>query len=97
MHITRFFQAQEIHFVNEGDFISRTDYANGYCLFAFDFTPDLCSNVNGHWNLVKHKRVRIEVRFKEALINTVNCIVYAEYDNIFEIDSSCQVSVDFGA
>lgn len=67
----------------------------GYCLFAFDLTPDLSANENTHWNLVRHGSVRIEVRFAKELENTINCIIYAEYDNILEIDASRQVIVDY--
>lgn len=84
-----------IHFLNEGNSISREKYPNGYCLFAFDLTPDLSANSSSHWNLIKHGSVRIEVRFEEALASTVNCIIYAEYDNVLEIDASRQVIVDY--
>jgi len=90
------FSGTGIHFLNEGNSISRENYPNGYCLFAFDLTPDLSANDNTHWNLIKHGNVRIEVRFEEALQNTINCIIYAEYDNILEIDASRQVIVDYG-
>jgi len=38
----------------------------------------------------------LEVRFEEALQNTINCILYAEYNNILEIDASRQIIVDYG-
>lgn len=86
-----------IHFSNQGNNISRESYAQGSCLFAFDLTPDLSANSTSHWNLVKHGSMRIEVRFAEPLVSTVNCILYAEYDNVLEIDSSRQVIVDFSS
>lgn len=89
------FSGTGIHFLNEGNSISRTDYAEGYTLFAFDLTPDLSAHCAGHWNLVKHGSLRLEVKFERALTTTINCIVYAEFDNILEIDSSRQVIVDF--
>ena len=89
------FSGTGVHFLNQGNQISRESYPNGYCLFAFDLTPDLSANECTHWNLVKHGSVRLDVRFSEALANTVNCIVYAEYDNILEIDASRQAIIDF--
>ncbi|XP_025995042.2 uncharacterized protein F54H12.2-like [Solenopsis invicta] len=89
------FSGTGIHFLNEGNSISRDDYSNGYCLFAFDLTPNLSANCAGHWNLVKHGSLRLEVRFEKALTATVNCIVYAEFNNVLEIDSSRQVIIDF--
>lgn len=89
------FSGTGIHFLNEGNSISRDDYSKGYTLFAFDLTPDLSAHCAGHWNLVKHGSLRLEVRFEKALSETVNCIVYSEFDNVIEIDSSRQVIVDF--
>ena len=79
------FSGTGIHYLNEDNSISRETYANGYCLFAFDLTPDLSANQDTHWNLVKHGSVRIDVRFDDPLSSTVNGIIYAEYENILEI------------
>uniref|UniRef100_A0ABD2XFH9 Uncharacterized protein n=1 Tax=Trichogramma kaykai TaxID=54128 RepID=A0ABD2XFH9_9HYME len=89
------FSGTGIHFLNDGNDLSRSEYPNGYCLFAFDLIPDLSTNALTHWNLIKHGCVRLDVRFAEALTSTVNCIVYAEYENILEIDASRQVIIDF--
>lgn len=91
------FSGTGIHFQNEGIEIDREAYAKGFCLFAFDLTPDLSANCFTHWNLVKHGSVRIEVRFARALNATINCVLYAEYDNVIEIDSARQVITDFSA
>lgn len=89
------FSGTGIHFLNEGNNISRASYPNGYCLFAFDLTPDQSANECSHWNLIKHGSVRIDVSFSEILRTCVNCIIYAEYENVIEIDASRQVIVDF--
>lgn len=89
------FTGTGIHFSNEGHCISREAYPNGYCLFAFDLTPDLTANCLGHWNLIKQGSVRIEVHFETPLKNTINCVLYSEYDNVLEIDSNRQVITDF--
>lgn len=86
-----------IHFSNEGNDIDRDDYPNGFCLFAFDLTPDMSAHCGTHWSLVRHGNIRIEVRFDKALTKTINCIVYAEFDNVLEIDSARQVIVDFNS
>ncbi|XP_057335056.1 uncharacterized protein F54H12.2-like [Microplitis mediator] len=89
------FSSTGIHFLNEGNTIDRFDYPNGFCLYTFDLTPDLSANSNSHWNLIHHGTVRIEVRFDKGLESTVNCIVYAEYESVLEIDASRQVTIDF--
>ena len=74
------------HFLNQGNGISRKAFAKGYCLFAYDLTPDLSANDNSHLNLVRHNSVRLDVRFHEPLTTTINCIIYGEYANVLEID-----------
>ncbi|CAG4997022.1 unnamed protein product [Parnassius apollo] len=91
------FSGTGIHFLNEGNGISCEQYAKGYCLLAFDLTPDLSANSSAHWNLIKHGSVRLEVRFESSLIQTINCIVYAEFDNIIEIDKNRNVTVDYSS
>ncbi|CAK1598876.1 unnamed protein product [Parnassius mnemosyne] len=91
------FSGTGIHFLNEGNGISCEQYGKGYCLSAFDLTPDLSANSSTHWNLIKHGSVRIEVRFESSLIQTINCIVYAEFDNIIEIDKNRNVTVDYSS
>lgn len=86
-----------IQFLNQGNNISRTEFAKGYCLMAFDLTPDLAANASTHWNLIRHGSLRVELGFAEALTETVNCIVYAEFDNIIEIDRNRNVTVDYGS
>lgn len=91
------FSGTGIHFLNEGNGISQDKYSNGYCLLAFDLTPDLSANSSSHWNLIKHGSVRLEVRFDSTLSQTINCIVYAEFDNVIEIDKNRNVTVDYSS
>ena len=86
-----------IHFLNEGLGINRYNYAAGYFLTAFDLIPDLSAHCNSQWNLVHSGSVRIELGFETAPTLTINCIVYAVYDNILEIDSTRQILTDFSA
>lgn len=80
---------------DQGNDISRDEYAKGYTLFAFDLTPDLSDA--GHFQLVKHGNLRLELHFKTQLPVTVNAIVYAEFDNIIEIDKARNVLFDYSA
>ena len=80
-----------MHFVNEGLGINRFNYSLGYFLTTFDLTPELSAHCATHWNLVRSGSLRIEVGFERALTSTINCVVYAEYDNVLEIDSTRQI------
>lgn len=89
------FSGTGVNFLNEGNGISRDKYTKGYCLLAFDQIPDLSANSSGHWNLIRHGSVRLEVRFESYLAQTINCVVYAEFDNVIEIDKNRNVTVDY--
>lgn len=88
------FSGSGIHFLNQGNSISRQSYPNGYCLYVFDLTSDLSANSDSHFNLIRHGSVRVELRFDETLTETLNCIIYAEFDSVLEIDQSRHVSID---
>ena len=80
-------------FHDEGNDISREEYGNGYTVFGFDLTPDLSEA--GHFHLIKHGNLRLEIHFSQALAETVSVVVYAEFDNIIEIDRNRNVIFDF--
>lgn len=76
-----------------GNDISRRDYGNGYTLFAFDITPDLCSG--DHFNLLKSGSLLLELSFAENLIQPIHLIVYMEFDNLIEINASRKIIKDY--
>jgi hypothetical protein len=80
---------------DEGNFITRTDYPNGYALYAYDLTPDLAEN--DHFNLSKQGNVRLLLKFAAALTRAVTVVAYAEFENIIEIDRSRNVIYDFSS
>ena len=80
-------------YMDEGNQIHRDEYAKGYTLYAYDLTPDL--GEDDHFNLIKEGNVRVDMKFSVALPNTINVIVYAEFENILEIDRSRNVICDF--
>jgi hypothetical protein len=47
---------------DEGNNISRSDYASGYALFVYDLTPDLAEN--DYMNLTRQGTVRLGLKFR---------------------------------
>ena len=89
------FQGTGKAFKDEDIDVSREDYEYGYTLFCFDLTPDL--GENDHFSLIKSGSVRVNLTFAEPLPQTVNVIVYAEFQNVLEIDRNRNVFYDFAA
>ena len=80
-------------FQDEGNDITRQDFAEGYTLFAFDITTDCCDGP--HFNLVHKGNLRVEMHFDEPLEHTVNVVVYGEFESVLEIDRNRNVVYDY--
>jgi hypothetical protein len=39
----------------------------------------------GTFQLIKQGNLRVEIHFAEALVETINVVLYAEFDNVIEI------------
>ena len=76
-----------------GNQINRSDYGSGYTAFCFDLSPDHCSA--DHFELIKQGNLRVELHFAQPLANTVNLILYAEFQNVIEIDANRNVLYDY--
>ena len=66
-------------------YIDIEDYKSGYCLWGFDFTPDQGAD----------QGLRIELQFTKSLPATVNMIVYAEFDNLIEMNELREAVTDY--
>ena len=80
-------------FQDEGNDITRQEFAEGYTLFAFDITLDCCDGP--HFNLVHKGNLRVEMHFDDPLEQTVNVIVYGEFESVLEIDRNRNVVYDY--
>lgn len=79
---------------SEGRYLTRSEFSEGYSLFLFDLTPDLCDG--SHLNLVHHSNLRLEIKFNKPLPQTISVLVYAEFENIIEINKERNILYDFG-
>ena len=79
-----------------GNAISLEQYKDGCALFAFDFTPQMDSSKVG-FELINHGNIRIEIHFATATARTLTVIVFAENDNLREINQDRNVAFDYTA
>lgn len=80
---------------DKSSIIKREDWPKGYSLFSFDLTPDF--DGEDHYALIRHGNLRLEMNFAATLANTINIIVYAEFDNIIEISSNRNIQFDYSS
>lgn len=74
--------------------VSKEEYANGYCMWGYDLTPDQGSE-EGQLHPIKTGNLRIELQFAEALAQVINVLVFAEFDNQIEINSLREIITDY--
>ncbi len=74
---------------DKGCMVEREDFPRGYAIYGFDFRPDI--GCRGHFALVKTGAVQFDIKFRQALPQTINMIVYAAFDSFMEITHSREV------
>ena len=93
---TRLFTQTGQYHPNTGNAISREQFKNGCALFAFDLTSQLDSAEVG-FELIKHGNIRIEIHFADAVEQTMTAVVFAENDNLVEINYDRQIVFNYTA
>ncbi len=75
---------------DEGNGLSRDDFGQCYTFFGFDLTPDGCC-----FHLTRKGNLRIEMHFATALEQTVNVVVYGEFEPVLEIDKGRNIIYNY--
>jgi len=69
--------------------ISRTSYAQGYTLFAFNLKPDPFADLAV--TATRNGSIRVEIKFSQATAHTINLILFSEFESLIEIDKYLNV------
>ena len=77
---------------NSGSIIKREDYSEGYAIIVADLTP---FKIGDNFDLKAEGILGIELVFRSRLAATISVLVYAEYDNVIEIDSNRNIIKDW--
>jgi hypothetical protein len=80
--------------MDDGNCVDRESYPNGYCLYAFDLSPDLSAS-ESHFSPQQQGSVRLDLGFSLALTQVVNVVVHAEYADVMEIDRHRQIVIKY--
>ena len=80
-------------FSNMGLDITRDDYPQGFTLFAFDLTPDMC-NTADYFNTVQRGTLSVDLTFDQATPEAISMVCYSDFENIIRIDSERNVIYD---
>ena len=78
---------------DEGNELSRDDFGQGYNFFGFDLTPGGCDG--GYFHLTRKSNLGIEMHFATALEQTVNVVVYVEFEAVLEIDKGRNIIYNY--
>ena len=86
------FDATGISACDMGSIISPKHFAEGSTFFAFDLTPDECAG--RHLHTRDTGWLDVEMQFKNALVKSVNVLLFAVFDNVVFIDKHNKVTMD---
>ena len=75
--------------------VAREEYVGGYTLLCFDMKPDFgeCD----HFSLIKIGSERLGITFGAPLVQTINAIVFAKFQNVLEVNRHRNVFYDYSA
>ena len=76
---------------NNGNDISRDEFANGNAIFAFDLTADMCGS-SSHFN---NGNLAVDIKFSTPPTAAVSLVCYGEFENLIQIDSERNVIYDY--
>ena len=80
-------------YANTGLDISGEDYANGYTLYAFYLTPDMC-NTTEYFNTVQRGSLSVDITFREQTKVPIAMVCHGDFESIMRIDSERNVIYD---
>ena len=87
------FHATNTYYNNKSVNISLSEYSKGYTLWGFDLSPDQCKE--DFFQKPETGNIKLEVRFTNPLRNNVTCLVYADFNDILEIDKNREITLKY--
>ena len=88
-------RAMGLDHCDNGIGIDRERYLKGKVLLGFDMSKN--EDCSSHIDLTNYGTLRFESHFGTPLAQPINVIIYAEYDNVVQVNSSRTVITDFAS
>jgi len=85
----RFFDNTGVRTNNIGNNITPEMFANGSCMYAFDFSPDQCNGFHDHIDMAG--KVEIEVNFDAPTTEAISMVILSQYDDRLVLDGARNV------
>lgn len=79
---------------DEGLIISRTEYSQGYTLYAFDLSTDLSAD-SLHSDTINTGNFKIDLKFARETPHSINIVVLLEFDSVIRLDRNRSVILDY--
>ena len=71
--------------------LNRSEYPGGNCLSVFRLSHE----AEGVFDVMHSGSIRIDLKFAQSLAYTFNVIVYAEYENVVQLDQHRNLILDY--
>lgn len=81
-------------YFNTGNDVSREECKNGFCLYAFDLSAEICG-AGDHFNPIQRRNLALDIKFVNAPTHAVNLSCYGEFENLIQIDVERNVIYDY--
>lgn len=100
-HVTRAYlgmiHALEQYNRNETNGITLDDFRRGNMLFVFNLTPDMAvgANSGGCQQPYRNGNLRLEMKFRSALAQSINVLYYGVFDGKIEITKDRSIHLDY--
>ncbi len=79
---------------DEGLIVSRTEYSQGYTLYAFDLSTDLSAD-SLHSDTINTGNFKIDLKFARETPHSINIVVLLEFDSVIRLDRNRSVILDY--
>ena len=80
------FTSNDTYMLDKGNYITRSDYPNGYCLYMFNINDTRKSE--NQLPLIKKGHTRLNIQFNKCFDSNCTVMLYAKFPSLLRIDEA---------